>query len=161
MDITTTIIGLVMLGIFIVPVAIVSSRNKNNNNALLTELNYFATQNNCEISEHNINSQFAIGISTSGDKVFFIRKQGSDQDLFKSLVPLKQIKQCVLKTQNRTVKLKKNTENVIDKIEIRFQSKLKEINELSWLFYDSTISTEVINEYQLATNWISRINKHI
>ncbi|MGQ1788138.1 MULTISPECIES: hypothetical protein [unclassified Saccharicrinis] len=159
MDITAAITGLVMLGIFIVPIAILSLRNKNK--ALLAELKDFATQNNCEISEYDINAQFAIGMSTPGNQVFFIRKEEANQDLFKSSIPLNHLIDCGLKTQNRTVNLQKSTEKVIDKLEISFQSKSQEKNTLSWVLYDSEMTTQLDNEFQVGNKWVSIIKKAI
>jgi L-cysteine desulfidase len=161
MDIAKTITGLVMLGIFIVPVIILSVYNKKKNKTLLTKLKDFAAEKNCEISDFDINTQFAIGISTPGKQVFFIRIQEANQDLFKSSISLTQLKNCSLQTQSRSIKSQKSTEKVMDKLEIIFQSQSRESNNLCWLLYDAEITILPDNEYQVGKKWVSIINQAV
>lgn len=161
MNLVTTITGLVMLGIFVIPVIILSSYNKKKSKNLSAALKEFAAESNCEISEYDINPQFAIGISKPEKQVFFIRKQEGNQDLFRSSISLKQLKNCSLQTQSRTVKLQKSTEKVLDKLEINFQSQSKESNNLSWLLYDAEITILPDNEYQVGKKWVSIINQAV
>jgi len=161
MDITTAIIGLAMLSLFVIPAIILSAKNKKRNNALLIGLKKFAAERNCELSAHDVQPLFAIGIATSGDQAFFIRRQDETDELIRSSHQMAMTKACDLQVEKRAVKLLKSDETVIDKIEICFYSNNKEERNVRWTLYDSAISPQTDNEFILGEKWVSIIRKAI
>jgi len=156
MDITTAIIGLVMLGIFVVPIAILNAGSKKK--ALIAELKDLATQNEREIAEHDTGEQFAIGISSTKDQVFFIRKEAKEYQVFKSNIPLKLISDCVLHTQYRDNKSQHSNGKGLEKLEISFKSSSQKLNKTTWLLYDAS-SDKADNALELGEKWVSVIQK--
>ena len=157
MDLATTIIGLVMLGAFVVPIVIMSKKSNNKNKAILIQLKEFAAQNNCKISEYDVNAQFAIGLSKQKDQVFFIQKPGYDDVYINNSIRLNQVKNCVLETTKHTDKLHNNTESEIDTLDLCIHGKSKENSNIIWPLYNSRITPQPDNEVQLAKKWISII----
>lgn len=161
MDLTSAIIGLVMLGLFVLPIVIMSTSNKKKNQLLLNELKGLAAQNNHEISEYDIQTQFSIGITPQGERIFFVRKGEHPSDIITTSLPLNSIKMCTLHTENRSVKLKNSTEAVIEKLELLFQIKSKDQKYYSWLLYDAEITPQLDRELEIGNKWVSIIKKAI
>ena len=157
MDLATTIIGLVMLGAFVVPIVIMSKKSSNKNKAILIQLKEFAAQNNCKISEYDVNDQFALGLSKQKDQVFFIQKPGHDDIYINNSIRLNEVKNCVLQTTKHTDKSHKNTESEIDTLDLCIHGKSKENSNIIWPLYNSQVTPQPDNEVQLAKKWISII----
>ncbi|BAX82467.1 hypothetical protein [Labilibaculum antarcticum] len=161
MDLTTTVVGLSMLGLFIVPIAIMSSKKKKKDQVLLLKLKSLASQNNCEISNYDVESEFAIGIANSKDFVFFVRKIAQSEKLLDACIPLIEIKECLLQSAKRTVKLQKSSVMVTDKLELVFQPEKKDKTAFTCLLYDSEINPQLVNEILIGQKWVSIINEAI
>jgi len=161
MNITTAVIGLGMLALFVIPAIILTAKNRNRNKGLLIELTRLAALQNCELSAYDVQPQFAIGLSVSGNQIFFISRQDKTGELIKNNILINRLKACNLQTKKRTVNLQKSTETVIDKIEINFHSRDKDNGNSPWVLYDSEVTPHPDGELLLGEKWVSIINKAI
>ena len=153
MDITTIIIGLVLLGFFVVPIIILSAGSKKK--ALVAELKEWAAQNQCEIAEHDAGAQFAIGLSNKQDQVFFVRKTPSEYTFFKNSISTKAVNDCTLRNTNND----KNSDKGMNKLEISFRGASQK--NTSWLLYDGSTKAKADQELALAKKWVSLIKGYL
>lgn len=157
MDVSTAIIGLVLLGIFVVPIAVLNAGSKKK--ALIAELKEWAAQNECEIADCDTGEQFAIGISNNKEQVFFIRKEAEDYTYFKSNIPVKSISDCVLHKTSVDKQAQQNTNTGIAKLEIRIRHTSSKSRPTSWLLFDASKSAKANQELELGTKWVSIIKE--
>lgn len=72
MSISTTIIGILLLALFIVPVIIISRTGRNKGKALLKELHSQAQTNGLEIGENDFWNDSVLGFDTGKGKVIYL-----------------------------------------------------------------------------------------
>lgn len=109
------VFGLAALACFIVPVIYLQRRNWLEKKKFLKEFLQLAGQQQLTISAHDFwNHTFAIGIGTTNDKLFFLKKQG-DVD-YKVLIDLSEVEKCTLLNINRNV----NDSVIIDCLALGF-----------------------------------------
>ena len=83
MDLTTTIIGVAILALCILPLAMAHNKKKKKEQQLLQALTDLAGSYSCKISQHDLWQNTAIGIDESAKCVFFIKNSNGDGSLQK------------------------------------------------------------------------------
>ena len=71
MDLGTAIIGAISIAIFALPFVLYNRGNKKREKGFLQSLSKIALQNSCQISQHEIVGNSAIGIDETRNYVFF------------------------------------------------------------------------------------------
>ncbi|MBR8535288.1 hypothetical protein KDU71_06935 [Carboxylicivirga sediminis] len=157
MDLSTTIIGIVMLSAFVIPVVILSVSNKKETKALLSTLKQLATQTGSELSEHDIQPQFAIGLALSKKHVLFVKKAAKNNTFITYFIPLNEVKKCWLQSSSHTVKFDKTSETVTDRLELCFSTGAGDTNYTCPL-YAAENALQLEDELQTGNKWVSIIN---
>ncbi|WP_439183226.1 hypothetical protein [Carboxylicivirga taeanensis] len=160
MDLSTTIIGLAMLGAFIIPIAILNATNKNSSKRLLSNLKKLAADNQRDLSAYDILPQCAIGISSSKEYIYFVRLASASAEPLQSCIPLKEVKKCWLQSTNHTVKMDKVSETVTDQIDLCFATS-SELKDYVYPMYIAEGALQLEDEYTVANKWVSIINSAI
>lgn len=161
MDLGTAITGIGMLALAIVPIIYISSLYKNRDQKIISELKDLATEKDSEISQYDVHSNFAIGVSKTKNYVFFVQKPNGEDEYLKYVIPLNEVDKCDLQIAKRTVKLSNTTSTVIDKIELVFDGKTKGERAYDWLLYDTDVSLQPDNEISIGNKWASVVNRLI
>ncbi len=84
MDLTTTIIGVAILALCILPLAMAHNKKKKKEQQLLQALTDLATSYSCKITQHDLWQNTAIGIDESANCVFFVKNGNAAESLQKA-----------------------------------------------------------------------------
>jgi len=148
MDLGTTITGLIILIIGILPFLIMAISKSNRKKKLLQSLNELAQQQNTTIAEYDIWSNSIIGISTNKHFIFAIRNVNNEVKTYQ--VNLLETINCRVINEGRSV----SSFIVTDKIEIAFTAKEKQKAEVIIELYNNEYDCLTIShELQLAEKW--------
>ena len=148
MDLGTTITGLIILIIGILPFLIMAISKSNRKKKLLQSLNKLAQQQNTTIAEYDIWSNSIIGISTNKHFIFAIRHVNNEVKTYQ--VNLLETINCRVINEGRSV----SSFIVTDKIEIAFTAKEKQKAEIIIELYNNEYDCLTIShELQLAEKW--------
>jgi len=160
MDLGTTITGIVIILICIIPFALMSINSRKKEKKLLQGLTEIAERNNCKISRYELWNSSTIGIDDTSLIIFYTRKS---KDIETSQqINLVEIQKCRLVNLSRTVSNKDGNFKVIDKLELAFSFQDKNRNELILEFYNADYdSLTLTGELQLAEKWCKIFNDKI
>src|SRR5665648_110141 len=79
MDLSTTIIGLMILSLFILPVILIARAGKSKGKKFEKDFFSEVSRNELKISEKDIWNEFAIGIDTSRNQIIYLDWSGPDR----------------------------------------------------------------------------------
>ncbi len=155
----TTIVGLVIIALVILPFVLMHYNKKNKMNKLLRKLNDFAKQQGSTISQHEFCSDFVMGLDEHTNYVFFV-KEKKDESISK-FVNLADIQRCKIDKIMRTTRIDKNNYSVIERLELSFVPTVKTMDEQKFEIYDETLNKQLSGEIQFAENWAKQINSRL
>jgi len=159
MDLGSAIIGAVAIIICALPFVMMSRSRKKREKAFLQSLSKIATQNNCQINQHEIFGNFAIGIDETKNFVFFFR-QVKDNEI-EQLVDLSEIQSCKVINTSRNFKNKDGNQKVIDKLELSFTPTAKNKPEIKMEFFNADVNIQLYGELQSIEKWSKLINDRL
>jgi hypothetical protein len=145
-DLTTIIIAVIGLSIFIIPVILDRLSEKKRSKGIETEFLALAKNQNVKISHYDVwRNSNAIGIDQNSKKVFFLKKQKeSNQEI---LIDLAQVKKCrIVKTDSK------------NHIGLTFTFSEAGKPETTLDFYSKNRDNNPDGEYKLAEKWLGIIN---
>lgn len=151
MDLTTIIIAIIGLSIFIVPVILDQRSKKKRSKGIEQEFLHSAKNQSLKITYYDVwRNSTAIGINKTSGKIFFLKKEdGNDQ---KVLIDLAQVKKCSISKTSRGRK------NSTDQISLIFTFSKSDKPEQRLVFYRKDQDQTMQNEIELAEKWLSIIN---
>lgn len=160
MESGTTIIGLILLFIMVLPFILLSKKKSKGGKHFLSILFDLAKKNNSKISEHELWNNVAVGIDRDTHQLYFIRKTATNNIVYN--IDLSEIQKCRLVNSNRKVNYKGGSYNVIDRLELAFTYCDKIKPEIILEFYNSEYDSVALNgELQLASKWLKIINTEL
>lgn len=160
MDSGTTLTGILLLLMCILPIVYLTRKRKKRENLFLQSLFSSAEKSNCKISQHDIWSNSAIGIDKEFPKLFFIRKTANNE--ISKEINLSEIQKCRVITTSRSVITKGGNQSVIDKLELAFANREKNMPEIMLEFYSTDHdSFSLSGELQLTEKWSEIANATI
>ncbi|MCC6754323.1 MAG: hypothetical protein IT266_10120 [Saprospiraceae bacterium] len=161
MDLGTTITGIIILLICIIPFVIMYLNNQKREKKLLQELSTFAERNNCKISQHELwNNNSLIGIDETANMIFFIKKLKGNEIM--QQINLTEIQKCRVINSGRTVSNKNGSHKVVDKLDLAFTFHDKNKEEIIVEFYNADYDSLTLSgELQLVEKWCKIINDRI
>lgn len=150
-----------MLMLFIVPIALSNLLKKRKNKDIVSKMKSLANKNNSVLSNYDIQPGFAIGISKAKDYIFFVDQTEKKDKANDLCIPLNEIEQCKLEKAERTVKVNKCSETIIDKIALVFKTNKQNNNSYQCTMFDTDESLQLENEIVISKKWVSIINTAI
>lgn len=156
MSIVTIIIGLVVLALFALPFILSDKGRKETEKRLLAALKTLAAQHNTTVAEHDFATQFAIGLSSDGQYALFIKTIAENTESTSLQLPM--VQACRSNTVTHIVKVGKNTESVLDRLELVFQFKNTDTPALTWVLFDAQNNLQLNDEIELMRRWEKRLN---
>jgi hypothetical protein len=157
METGTTIIGAVLIAIFILPFIIFGYIGKKRKNKMLLSLRNFADQHLCKISKYDIARNFVIGTDEINNILFFYKKNNEKTD--KQFVDLQNTQKCMILNNNRPMKYSEGNFGAIEKIDLHFFPVDKSIDDVNIEFFNSEYDLRLTNELQLAEKWLNIANQ--
>lgn len=158
MDLTSTIIGISLLLLFVVPILLLNRRRKNKEKIFKQKLYSLAEKESCSIQEIETWNNTGIGYDQNTSKVFFVKKIA-----FKEItdnIDLKETLSCQLLNTNHSVNTNDGTKLIVEKLELIFT--LKNKTEKTLLFYDNDFDNlDLDGEIQIANKWQSFLTKEL
>lgn len=134
--------------LFIVPFIYIQRSQQKGRQRLLKSFLALAGQQQLRISQHDVwNRRFAIGIDTDQSKLFYLKKQGEEDQT--ALIDLAQVESCEVGNINRET----NGNRVVDRIELHLAFRHARRPHQAIEFYDRAESLSLNEELRLAEKW--------
>jgi len=159
MQLNNIIIGAIIIVICIVPFILLGQGKKKRKRKILESLNNIANQHDCTIGKHEICGDFIIGIDETKKAVFFMKQLA--EKTVEQYVNLLEIANCKARTTARAVEFGNGSQSVIEKLELSFIPIDKNKKEISFEFFNTDISSQLIGELQSIEEWSKLINDFI
>lgn len=157
MDFGSAIIGAIVIAICIGPFIIMGRIRKNVEKNMLQSLANTATQHNCQITQHEIIKDMAIGIDETKKFVFFYRKL--KEKVEEKYIDLAGIQSCKVVRSNSAATAKDSASlGMNDRLELSFISVDKNKPPIALEFFNAEINIQLSGELQSAEKWSKLIN---
>lgn len=158
MDLASTIIGISLLLLFVVPVILLNRRRKNKEKIFKQKLFSMAENESCTIQEFETWNNTGIGYDQNSSKVFFVKKIAYKE--IKDDIDLKEAISCQLLNTNHSVNTNDGVKLIVEKLELIFT--LKNNKEKTLLMYDNDFdNSDLDGEVQIANKWQSKFTKEL
>lgn len=154
MDLGTTIIGVILVLICIIPIVIINSNRKKKDRLTVKALYEYAENNLCKIDYHDMWLNAAIGIDKDNKTLFFLKGNHKEHAIKK--VDLQQIRACNVLPLDGMDKAER-----IDKLELALFPQSKNEPTILLEVYNSDISFQLANELMIARKWDRLINQMV
>ncbi|TXK45895.1 hypothetical protein FVR03_11350 [Pontibacter qinzhouensis] len=153
MDVTSIIIGLAAVALFIVPILYVQHTQKAKKQKLLQDFEALAGQQKLTISQHDFwDPYYTIGIDSTQNMLFYtLRKEGQEQQ--QVLIDLAAISACTVRCTHREA----NGEKIIERVDLVFTNPNSRPAEKTLEFYNREVNLNFNNELMLAEKWKSLV----
>jgi len=159
MDLSTVILGLIMIFICIVPFVIMYYKKKGRENKMMQSLNKTAEQLECKISKHDFCGDFLLGIDDKRNFIFFCKQK--KEEAIPQFVDLTNIQICHVVKQTGNVKNDIGNLGLIERVELSFISANNGKTETRFELYDEETNMQLSGELQFADKWAKQINDHL
>lgn len=160
MEFGTTIIGISILLVCILPFIMVSVNSKRKMKNKLQELIKYAQLNNAKIDAHEIWANSALGIDFDSIELFFISHE-NNQKIFQKLA-LSEIESCQIMKISNTFNGKSSSYIVIEKLDLMLTYKDKKKKHVELNIYNMNHQNLTISgELAIAEKWNKIINEKI
>lgn len=159
MDSGSTLIGIIALALFIVPLFIVYLNSKKTQNKMLQALKDQAQQYNCKISQHEFCGDFVMGIDMKENFVFFAKQ--NKEDVAFQFIDLSTVQLCQITKKTRTVKTRSENVTVTERVELKFTPDKPDQNETIFELYNDDVRMQLSGELQCADKWSNLINENL
>jgi hypothetical protein len=153
MNLTITLIAVLMIVLAIVPFLLINRKKKKAEEQFLQSFLNMAKKNNNDITSYDLWNKSAIGLDKKNHKLFYCKK--SAENLLALEIDLSEIQKCQVVNSNRSVV----SQTVIDKISLVLVNRDKSKPETMIEFYNNDIDSLNLNgEVQLTEKWHKIIN---
>lgn len=160
METGTTIIGIVLIALCILPFIIAGYISKKRKNKILKSLREFAEKHNCNISKYDTEGQLTIGVDETNKCIFFCKKN-IDKQLVNQYVDLKDILNCMILINNNPLKFREGNFGSVDKLELCFTAADRNKSDIKFEFFNSETDIRLTTEMQMAEKWMKLVNEMI
>jgi hypothetical protein len=152
MDTSSIIIGVVLMAIFIVPIAILAGRNSSKQKAKAALLNSFFEKEGVKVSEQESWGNHTIGINSDAGKLVFITFGKPENKT--EVIDLHNARKCDVHEVVRKVDSMEITDIVGLKIGLKEPESTHQVLE----FFNSEKRSQLTNEMVIAKTWAGYVN---
>lgn len=150
------IIDAIIIAIVILPFALFingrAKRKKQLRKAIETE----AAQHNCKLTKLEMYNNFALGVDTDAQKLFFYK--ATTDVVFAKVVDLKSVAVCKIIKETKRVKNKSKHYDVIDKLQLSLINHNRD--DVTYLeFYNNDDEVTLSDELSVAQKWQDYLNE--
>jgi hypothetical protein len=157
MELSSTIIGIVCIILFFVPIYFLSRSGASKRKQRLSALLALSEKNGLRLSAKEVWNDYTIGIDDTSKQVVYVKN--AEEDHQEILIQLKDIARCSINNISREVKTSAGTQRIIEQIELQFFHKKAELPPVSVEFYDGKKQMQLSGELQLAEKWAALVKK--
>jgi hypothetical protein len=159
MEIGTTITGLVLIALLVMPFLLMSSAKKAREKRTLNRLKTEASQLNCTITEYELTGNDIIGIDQKAGMVFFGKTKG--ENWVSQTVNLADFRSCEIVAKNRSKGKETGNDIIVDKLELLFRSSTSGKGDIALEFYNGMENFQLNDELPVMKKWVEIINDNI
>ncbi len=157
MELSSTVIGIVCIILFFVPIYFLSRSGASKRKQRLSALLALSEKNGLRLSAKEAWNDYTIGIDDASRRMVFIKN--TEEDHQEVLIDLKDIARCNVNNVSREVKTGGGIQRIIERIELQFFHKKAELPPVSVEFYDGKKQMQLSGELQLAEKWAALVKK--
>lgn len=158
MDTGTTIMGVCIIVMVILPFILIGRGKKNADRQLIGKIDAQAHELQSQITDYGLAPNLAIGLDANKGELFYYKKSGDD--IHTANLKLIDFSDCKLQINTRKVKMKGTVSIVTDKIDFvlheRISGKTRTLN-----LYDAEETFDLTKELQLGREWEQIIQQKI
>lgn len=152
----TTILGLVAITLCILPFLGIHLSRKKTEKELISGLRTIADACNSKLASWDCGVEFAIGISSPKNYLFFYKKRSGT--LIKHCVPLFDIQNCTVNCIKRNIQNGNISETIIDKLELVLIPYDPQKTPIVFVFFNSDEHFRPNGEPPLIKKWEAIVN---
>jgi hypothetical protein len=151
MDLSTTIIGLLLLSLFVVPIVLISRSGKSKAKRFEKELFSESSMNELMISEKTLWDEQAIGIDTAKNKIIYLNWSGPERIIY--IFELKDVK--IFETEpGFGERNKKNfSYKKSERLGLKFSFKDSVRQEINIIFFTPGIAQRTDDQVKMFEKW--------
>lgn len=155
-DLTTTLIGLGLVALCILPIVYFYYVQKKERKKFLESFLSLTGQQQVNTSQYDVWGHYcALAIDTSANKLFYFKKQGDKEE--KALINLAEVERCSVINTKRAL----NEDQVIDRLELALTFISSRQSEKVLSFYSKDEGPSLNGELQLVEKWKMIISAHL
>ncbi|RZJ58434.1 MAG: hypothetical protein EOO45_26740 [Flavobacterium sp.] len=151
MDLTTTLIGVLIVVLCAVPLIMMHNKKKKKEGKIVKALYDYAEMNSGKITKHDLWPGHAIGLDENSNRLFFLNT--TDGTGHTQQVTLDSIKKVVVMGDERP--------EVADKLEMMLVSSRPGTPDVIFEFYNHDEAMQINEELQLIRKWEGIVNERI
>lgn len=153
---TITIIGILVLAAFAVPVAIVLQKQNREKKKLVKMLAQLDQENQISITEHEVWRNKLIGLDPVGKKAVFIVKNPEGNQV--NIVDLQKVARCEVEKFAIASETDSSLQ-AISQVRIRFIPREKSQKDQHFLLYNEEADHSLGVELRIGNDWIEKFNR--
>lgn len=152
MDLGALMVGIVLILICSIPFVWISRNKRMKAQKLTQKLSALAQQHDSDIAQYDLWNNTAIGIDSTGSKVFFTRQ--INQEEHSEVVNLALVQKCSILNTSKTSK--------IDKLDLVLKPKNNGSADITLEFYNVAQDNPILNgQLQLIEKWFTILNTKV
>lgn len=160
MDLQSILISLAAVAGMVAPVVYLHLSRKRRDRIFVEHLIDSAQKQNITMDQHEIwNINYAIGIDSKGNKIFYLKKTKQGEQTI--AIDLSEVEKCRVVTKSRHAKTSGGTGAIIDRIDLAFSISGPQKKEKIMEFYDGEESLSLRGEPVIAEKWCGIINRNL
>ena len=153
---TITIIGILVLAAFTVPVALLMQKQKREKKNLVQMIAQLEQENQIKIAEHEAWRNKLIGIDPAGTKAVFIVKNADGNQV--SIVDLTKFVRCEV-DKFAIVSEADSSLQAVSQVRIRFVPREKNQKDQHFILYNEEADQSLGVELRIGNDWIEKFNR--
>ncbi|MBR9917521.1 hypothetical protein GYB29_07535 [bacterium] len=157
MDIGTSIISILGIGILIGPFVLSAVRQGRNSKSLYQELKSMVGRVDCSIGQSEVCNNKIIGLDTNRNFIFFFKRLNGNS--ISSEIKLNELDSCTLSKKVQTFQKGSSTDTYINQITLNFTFKNKAQAPIIWILFDFKEENQISDELVWGKRWETEINK--
>lgn len=159
MDLSSLIMGLFLLALFVLPFVLVGRSNTKKRNQFLSRLNQLAQQQNCKIATRDSCSNFIIGTDEKVSFLFFFKK--SEEKEIAQSVNLAEVQKCTVLNTVKSLNGKEKGNSGSGKLVLSLLPVKKDSPEILLEFYNENDRLQLSDEFILINKWNEIVSKKL
>ncbi|MGW8123133.1 hypothetical protein ACV07N_10790 [Roseivirga echinicomitans] len=157
MELSSTLVGLAALALFILPIVYLQGIQKRKEKKLLGEFLQLSQEKGLNLTYSEVwNYVYCMGLDTQTKQLIHFKKRGELPEI--QVIDLKPFKQCTVNKLGRTVKTTDGAVKVIEKLQLVLTPSNSHNKPETIEFYNAEESNSITTELPLIAKWEKQIS---